>query len=573
MATNPAAQRLVSSRYALIEPLGKGGMGVVWRARDTILERDVAVKEVALPATVPLSEREALRARVNREARAAARLTHPSVVMIYDVVEEEGISYIVMELVDAPTLAELVKARGPLPPEQAAVIGLDLLAALERAHKVGIVHRDVKPGNVMVPPEGRAKLGDFGIASIKGDPKITTTGMIMGSPSFMAPEQATGVPAGPEVDLWSLGATLYYAVEGEPPFDRGQAIPTLTAVVHDDMRPPVLAGPLAPVLHASMSKSPAERPPHDALRASLDRVILDSGSSAGAMVSPGPVPGLPGLPEVSSSAATVTVEDDWDGDEEWDYDADDEADDEPVDSAPRAGTRTSRGWLLGAAALVVLGLIGGLAFVLLGDNDEPSGRATGAGVAQRRDDRSDKARGGGQSNHQPSAGPSATPSATQSTTPTTSPEPVGDTTSFVIGDTGFALDRPSSWIEVPAPTDADSTDFRDPSTGTYLRVDWTSTPGDDASQAWENLEGGFASRHDDYHRIRIEDVSFKDFDEAALWEFTWSEGGARLHAYDLGLVTNDGEHGFALNLVARAESWEASQPLWRSFLKSFRPAG
>lgn len=570
MATNPTAERLVSGRYALDERIGKGGMGVVWRGRDTLLEREVAIKEISLPAAIPVTERDALRARVDREARAAARLTHPSAVTIFDVVEAEGTSYIVMELVDAPTLADLVKRNGPLPPEHAAVIGLDVLAALEKAHGVGIVHRDVKPGNVMVPPDGRAKLGDFGIASIKGDPKITTTGMIMGSPSFMAPEQATGTPLGPEVDLWSLGATLYYAVEGQPPFDRGQAIPTLTAVVHDEVRPSARAGALAPVLYSLMAKSPADRPSHDAVRRMLTGVVrgTDGGSAPTSAAIGPPSPVATGLASTTPAAA---VEEDWDSSGKWD----DQEDDEPGSEPSRS--RSRRGLLIGAAGLLLVALIGGLAFLLTSGDDDSAPPPSDGKVAQRKDDRPDRVRGGGggEPTRQPSASPteSASPSPTPTTSPTTSPTPAGGTTAFTIGDTGFAIDRPSDWTEDPESTDDDSVDFRDPTTGTYLRVDWTDTPGDDAAEAWRNLEKGFASRHDNYRRIRIEDVDFKDFEEAALWEFTWTSGGTQLHAYDLGVVANDGTNGFALNFVTREENWDASQQQWERFLESFRPAG
>lgn len=566
MATNPTAQRLVSGRYALLETIGKGGMGVVWRGRDTLLERDVAIKEIALPAAIPVTERDALRARVNREARAAARLTHPSVVTIFDVVEDEGTSYIVMELIDAPTLADLVKRNGPLPPVQAAVIGLDVLAALEKAHGAGIVHRDVKPGNIMVPPDGRAKLGDFGIASIKGDPKITTTGMIMGSPSFMAPEQATGAPLGPEVDLWSLGASLYYAVEGRPPFDRGQAIPTLTAVVHDEVQPTARAGALGPVLYSVMAKVPADRPSHEAVREMLNGVVsaTDGDSpTATAAVGPSAVASAGGA---TSAVPTTAMEDDWGSGDEWE-------DEEAHEAGPEDATtgRGPRGWLIGATGVLLLALIGGLAFLLTSEANDPTPPSSDDNVARRRDDGPDRVRGGGggKPTQQPSATPTQSPS--PSPTPTASATPAGDTTAFTIGDTGFVIDRPSDWTEVPESTDDDSVDFRDPTTGTYLRVDWTDTPGDDAAQAWRDLEKSFASRHDNYRRVRIEDVDFQDFEEAALWEFTWTSGGTQLHAYDLGVVANDGSNGFALNFVTREENWEASQQQWRSFLDSFRP--
>jgi eukaryotic-like serine/threonine-protein kinase len=266
------ANRLIANRYALVAPLGRGGMGVVWRAQDSVLGREVAIKEVVFPPTLAEQERRPARARVLREARAAARLNHPAAVTLYDVVQDQGGTFIVMELVNAPTLAELVRHSGPLPVERVAELGAQLAGALEAAHQAGIVHRDVKPGNVMVAERGPAKLADFGIASLQGDPQLTSTGLVIGSPAYMAPEQAKGEASGPAADFWALGATLFYAVEGEPPFDRGSSIATLTAVVNDPPRRPQRAGPLAPLLTALLAKDPSARPTGPALRAELDRL-------------------------------------------------------------------------------------------------------------------------------------------------------------------------------------------------------------------------------------------------------------------------------------------------------------
>ena len=230
-------------------------MGVVWRAQDAVLGREVAVKEVVFPPTMPEQERRPAQARVMREARAAARLNHPGAVTLYDVVQDRGGTFIVMELVNAPTLADLVRADGPLPVERVAEIGAQLASALEAAHAAGIVHRDVKPGNVMVPPRGMAKLADFGIASLAGDPQLTSTGLVIGSPAYMAPEQAKGEASGPPADFWALGGTMFYAVEGEPPFDRGTSIATLAAVVNDPPRRPRRAGPLTSLPDLAVEKS------------------------------------------------------------------------------------------------------------------------------------------------------------------------------------------------------------------------------------------------------------------------------------------------------------------------------
>jgi eukaryotic-like serine/threonine-protein kinase len=268
--SEPAADRLIANRYALSAPLGRGGMGVVWRAQDAVLGREVAIKEVVFPATMPEQERGPARARVMREARAAARLNHPAAVTLYDVVQDQGGTFIVMELVSAPTLAELVREQGPLPVERVAEIGAQVAGALEAAHAAGIVHRDVKPGNVMVPEAGTAKLADFGIASLQGDPQLTSTGLVIGSPAYMAPEQAKGEASGPPADFWALGGTMFYAVEGEPPFDRGTSIATLAAVVNDPPRHPRRAGPLTSLLTALLDKDPTSRPTGPKVRAWLN---------------------------------------------------------------------------------------------------------------------------------------------------------------------------------------------------------------------------------------------------------------------------------------------------------------
>jgi eukaryotic-like serine/threonine-protein kinase len=279
MAT-PAADRIVANRYALKNPLGRGGMGVVWRAQDAVLGREVAVKEVVFPPSLPETERNSAEARVMREARAAARLNHPGAVILYDVVQDEDHPFIVMELVRAPTLAELVRLEGPLPVERVAELGGHVAGALEAAHRAGIVHRDVKPGNVMVPESGPAKLTDFGIASLQGDPQLTATGLVVGSPAYMAPEQAKGEPSGPSTDFWGLGATMYYAVEGVPAFERGTSLATLAAVVNDEPRPMRRAGQLTPMITALLSKDPAVRLTGPELRAELRRFADAAAPSA-----------------------------------------------------------------------------------------------------------------------------------------------------------------------------------------------------------------------------------------------------------------------------------------------------
>ena len=250
---------LIGGRYTLRAAVGHGGMGTVWRAADTLLRRDVAIKEVVLPPGLAPSDRDAMYERTMREARAAAALQHPAVVQVYDVVHENGRPWIVMELLDARSLADMVIEDGPISPRVVAKIGIALLGALEVAHAHGVLHRDVKPANVLICQDGRCVLTDFGVARMPTDVQLTTPGMVLGSPHFISPERAMGSEFGPPSDLFSLGVTLFTAVEGRPPFDKGDPIETMHAVVEDPPTPAVRAGSLTPVLMGLLEKDPSRR--------------------------------------------------------------------------------------------------------------------------------------------------------------------------------------------------------------------------------------------------------------------------------------------------------------------------
>jgi serine/threonine protein kinase len=474
-------------------------MGTVWLAEDSLLKRQVAVKEIDFPPGFDAEERDGLEARLLREARAAARLTHHGAVSVYDVVEHGDRPWIVMEYVDAPTLDEKIKSDGPLTPPEAARLGIELLDVLEAAHAEGIVHRDVKPGNVMCPSDGHAKLADFGIASIQDDPKITQTGLVLGSPSFMAPEQAAHGTSGPEADLWSLGATLYQAVEGQPPFDRGAPLPTLTAVMGEDPRPMMRAGGIAPAITALLQKDPAARPSAGEASTMLQEVLAPND------ISPAP-----------TIAPTTTT-------------------DVSIDDA-----RTRSPWW--PWALLMLGIIAIIAVVvLLNGNETPSRSADrgrdAAGKAATSDDE-----------------------ASGATIP-------ADWTSYTDEASGYTLHYPQEWDIITR--DASALDFTDPDTGTYLRVAWTDDSGDDVMARLEDIEAAFDADHAGYAQIQMTETDYRG-NPAGLWEYTYEDGGAALHAYNLQFVIGD-SYGFALNLQTHEEDWADSQELWDSLQATFEP--
>ncbi|MGC5287208.1 protein kinase domain-containing protein [Micromonospora sp. DT231] len=254
-----ALPQLVADRYRLLTPLGQGGMGRVWKARDEVLHRDVAIKELVPPPGLTDEERREMRERSLREARAIARLNHANVVRIFDVLRTDGDPWIVMEYVASRSLQDTLAEDGPVSVARTVEIGLGVLGALSAAHKAGVMHRDVKPGNVLLGEDGRVVLTDFGLATIPGDPNVTRTGMVLGSPAYISPERARDGTAGPEADLWSLGATLYAAVEGKSPYARPSAIGTLAALATEPIPPPKNAGPLKAVLNGLLRKDPHER--------------------------------------------------------------------------------------------------------------------------------------------------------------------------------------------------------------------------------------------------------------------------------------------------------------------------
>ncbi|MEU5719510.1 serine/threonine-protein kinase [Streptomyces sp. NPDC020403] len=267
-----APQRVLGGRYRLTGRLGHGGMGTVWRAHDDVVDREVAVKEPRVPDHLGERERANVYLRMQREARAAARIDHPSVVTVHDVVVEDGKPWIVMELVNGQSLGDRLR-EGTLDPREAARIGLAVLGALTAAHRAGVLHRDVKPDNVLLGRENRVVLTDFGIAQVEGEQRLTETGAFVGSPEYISPERVLGRLPGPESDLWSLGVVLYAAVEGMSPYRRSHTPATLQAVLSAEPQMPARgAGAFGTLVMQLLRKDPAARPAPAEIRAALEAV-------------------------------------------------------------------------------------------------------------------------------------------------------------------------------------------------------------------------------------------------------------------------------------------------------------
>ncbi|MDQ6613382.1 MAG: protein kinase [Actinomycetota bacterium] len=590
-------QEQIAGRYRLIEPIGRGGSGVVWRAQDLRLQRAIAMKELLPPAAIGGADRRRLQQAVLREARAAARLQHPGAVAVYDVVEDGERQFIVMELVEAPDLSQVVALHGPLDPARTAAIGLELLEVLQAAHEAGIVHRDVKPGNVLVPSAGPCRLSDFGIASLIDDPSVTATGMVKGTPSYMSPEQATAGPLSFATDLWSLGATLYFAVEGRAPFDRGQAIATLTAIAMDGPQPFVLAGSMAAVLQPLFAKDPAARPGHEALRRSLQEVV-DNGRRVNPLPASSAAPPtevFPAAPAPQPTARPSVQPDLTEARPVVRPVADTRPEPRAAPSAPppppasqlldrRLPTKTpalevgqprspelahttrpaaarAPGPRRASGAghrplrlLVPVTLVGALLAGYLTLIRSGPSRSTGATLPNTSLSTTQVGKGATPTTHPPSTQAQPQPAAA----------PAG-WKSYTDPDTGFRLAYPATWTMVRNGT---LTDFRDPATGTYLRIDHQSPPASTADGPWYQLEPGFAANNPGYQRIGISRTTFHGY-AAAIWEYTYQGGGQQLHAIDIGMIV--GDHGFGFNFQTADTAWSQNQPLLTSLENAFQP--
>ncbi|MGD9483633.1 serine/threonine-protein kinase [Streptomyces sp. TRM70308] len=609
--------RLLAGRYRLGGVQGRGGMGTVWRARDEVLGRTVAVKELRFPSDIDEDEKRRLITRTLREAKAIARIRSGSAVTVFDVVEEDDRPWIVMELVEGRSLADVIREDGPVTPRRAAEIGLAVLGVLRAAHREGIVHRDVKPSNVLIEEDtGRVVLTDFGIAKVEGDPSVTSTGMLVGAPSYISPERARGQLPGPPADMWSLGGLLYAAVEGHPPYDKGSAIATLTAVMTDVLEPPRNAGELAEVIYGLLHKDPGERLDDAGARVLLQAVLdapEDPVPGATATVAmPGAAPGSSGAASSAASGGVART---------------------ASSSAPRVrsatsgkrsasaafasggggngggeggdGARRPRTLVIAAVVVVLVGVLGAvLAFALnSGDGGNSGGQGDGATAAGGTGEQDGGADGGGRDDAQggeqgtagknggqgeqggarggdggdggedePGAGDSGGAGGEDGAEPSGDGLPEGYET---VTDERFkfSMALPEDWTRVrTAGRESGGVYAADLGAVPSVQVDYTSSPKDSALNAWEALESAVRGTFNGYELVGMEPVQWRGYPTVADWTYEHTRDGQRLRSVNRGFQVDAGR-GHAILVTCAADAWDGEEcaTLRETAYETFQP--
>ncbi|MFB6549221.1 serine/threonine-protein kinase [Streptomyces sp. NPDC056405] len=577
--------RLVAGRYRLGDAIGSGGMGRVWRAHDEVLHRTVAIKELTAALYVSESDQAILLARTRGEARAAARINHSAVVTVHDVLEHDGRPWIVMELVEGRSLADAVKDEERVEPREAARVGLWVLRALRAAHTAGVLHRDVKPGNVLLGDDGRVLLTDFGIAQIEGDSTITRTGEVVGSVDYLAPERVRGHDPGPASDLWALGATLYTAVEGRSPFRRTSPLTTMQAVVEEEATETRYAGPLAPVISALLRKDPASRP--DATE--TEHMLAEAAEGRRPNAAQAYVPtrysgprgqsdtahqGTPGQGPVATGGTAATPYQPMTG---------------PTAVGPSAVGPTAVGHAAMGHAAAGPGPVGPTAvgYAPTGPTGVAPVRSRrrrlrtlalvvavaaliGAGTAvvlQQRD-------GGGST-----AGPDPAPSPSPSASATTGKGPGGSVPAgWVRRDdpVGFSLYLPENWQRKVYDDQGElrQIDYTPDGGEHFIRIAVDTAPDYNDPYAHQlDLEVQL-QRLVDYRRVTLERTTYRDH-KSARWEYTWTAlakdtpfPGPR-RAVEETYMSRDGVE-YVIYMSAPAEDWETTRQQFRTVLQSWQ---
>nr|WP_229913518.1 serine/threonine-protein kinase [Streptomyces capitiformicae] len=516
--------RLIAGRYRLTEQIGRGGMGTVWRAGDEVLDRQVALKRLHVQPHLSPDDLVRLYERTRREARSAARIAHPNVIVVHDVVDDhldagdgygeagDGRPCIVMEYVPAPTLADLLGDGRTIPPEDSARIGLGMVAALRAAHAAGVLHRDVKPGNVLLGAEGRVVLTDFGIAMTADASTLTKTGEMVGSIHYMAPERIRGQTPGPASDLWALGATLYQAVEGRPPFRRLTAMEAAYAIAVDPLEPLKQGGALEPLIVALLSKDPADRPTAEQTEEALRAVV--SGVTTVT------------LPKPASQGSGA----------------------EPPETGRGRG-RGSRGAEpgrgrgkrvlvpVGVALAVVATVVGATLYMRADNTTNDSDSRQNAGAA----------------------------------TPSYSPSPVPDGFHLVKEESlGVSFPVPDGWK--PNKRTAEQVTYVDPTRLAEIRIGVVDPAGSHPIAHFADIEANTKVNYPNtYRKLRMQKTTFRG-QPAAIWEFTFQGRARAFRAIDLGFG-REGEREYDIYLSAPDEKWDTYRPVFDKVRDGFVTSG
>ncbi|MFD9715420.1 protein kinase [Streptomyces sp. NPDC059076] len=594
--------RLLAGRYRLGGVLGRGGMGTVWRAVDETLDRTVAVKELRFPTSIDEEEKRRLITRTLREAKAIARIRNNNAVTVFDVVDEDDRPWIVMELVEGKSLAEAIREDGTLTPHRAAEVGLAILDVLRSAHREGILHRDVKPSNVLIAEDGRVVLTDFGIAQVEGDPSITSTGMLVGAPSYISPERARGHRPGPAADLWSLGGLIYASVEGCPPYDKGSAIATLTAVMTEPLDPPKNAGPLEEVIYGLLAKDPAQRLDDAGARALLTKVVYapppapePPRDATRAMVLPSAPPPLPPPPVVpqdpaadprrgasgAASGAALAKEPDTAASAMQQ----DGGTPPPKPSTPpvqRAAGRAAitdvvpRRTLVIVAIVVALAVIAGVVFAVINgtdDDKDPQAKPesttsantgqeskTGAPGTSGESGKEDGKEPTKSANQSPGAGQGSNPK--PSTTPSTSlPTGNGLPAGYALvsdDEFHFTIAMPKGFKRTGTAGQNSGAIFSENGGFPRLQVDFNDSPKDDAKAAWSAAVAAVSATSNGYVHRGIKTVEYKGYPTVADWEFEREQQGQRVRILNRGFKV-DARRGYSIMITCPAAGWDAAE--------------
>ncbi|MFC5214001.1 serine/threonine-protein kinase [Streptomyces coerulescens] len=518
--------RLVADRYLLVERVGSGGMGTVWRAEDTLLGRHVALKKLHIPPHLQDDEVQTLYERTRREARSAARIAHPNVIVVHDVLDDEGLPCIVMEYIPSLTLSDVLKQRGALPPAEAARIGRAMASALRAAHDAGVLHRDVKPANVLLGDGGRIVLTDFGIAMESGTSSLTKPGELIGSIRYLAPERLRGAhpETGPASDLWALGATLYQAVEGRDPFRRATAIETAYAIATDPYEPPRSAGELAPVIEGLLVKEPGRRMDvHE-----VERRLTDLTGTRTTRVETTVRGERADEPTGRERTRTELAE----GSEGHG----------PGDRTGRSGRgnrRRSVLWSVVAMTLVACLAGGTLWWLKGGGTDQSSAHGSGSGTGAETPTSSASA---------PSSGPTTPP-----------PVPTGHHLEDAGG--GLSVPVPDGWVPKTLP--GGELAYIDPTGLVGLRVNVVEFAGTDPVQHWRETEEDQTRRDNPgYERVRMASTTFRGR-PAGYWEFTFDGTARKFRAAELAFAGDDGTQ-YVIYLSAPDAQWHEYRPVFET---------